>query len=319
MGGSTFSQFRTANERLLGQLFRKADAARWELSQETFAKALHRSATHRFGEGDATAGEIAGYLQSLHLEDLALACACIEGKEGAWEHFIATYRRDLRQAGRAIAGESLGSELADSIYADLFGLEERNGARRSLFLYFHGRSKLATWLRALLARRHVDRVREQRRLAPLEETPGADSYADPKASIHPDPHRARYLGLFRREVRAAIENLEPRQRLRLAWYYAEQLTLAQIGRLLGEHEATASRKLDRARRDLRASVEGRLRSEHHLTDAEVELCYEYASNEAAFDLGDALVAPVGKDAAKETPAAPARTGGVNRSAGEAGP
>jgi RNA polymerase sigma-70 factor (ECF subfamily) len=319
MGASTFSEFRTANERLLGQLFRKADAARWELSEEAFAKALHRSATHRFGDGDAKAGEIASYLQSLHLEDLALACACIEGKERAWEHFIATYRRDLRQAGRAIAGESLGSELADSIYADLFGLEERDGERRSLFVYFHGRSKLATWLRALLARRHIDRVREQRRLAPLEETPGADSYADPKANMNPDPHRGRYLGLFRREVRGAIESLEPRQRLRLAWYYTEQLTLAQIGRLLGEHEATASRKLDRARRDLRARVESRLRSEHGLTDAEVELCYEYASDEAAFDLGDALVAPVGKDAATETPAAPARTGGVNRGAGEAGP
>ena len=306
MAGSTFSQFRIANERLLGQLFRKADAARWELSEEAFAKALHRSATHRFGGGNATAGEIASYLESLHVEDLALACACIEGKERAWEHFIATYRRNLRQAGRAIAGESLGCELADSIYADLFGLEERDGERRSLFAYFHGRSKLATWLRALLARRHVDRLRERRRLAPLEETPGAESYADPRAGIHPDPNRARYLGLFRREVRAAIESLEPRQRLRLAWYYAEQLTLAQIGRLLGEHEATASRKLDRARRDLRAGVEGRLRSDHHLTDAEVELCYEYASNEAAFDLGDALVAPVGGDAAQQASAAPAR-------------
>jgi len=306
MAASTFNQFRSAHERLLGLLFRKAGAARWELSEEAFAEALHRSATHRFGGGEVKAEEIASYLQSLHLEDLALACACIEGKEGAWEHFVATYRRDLRQAGRAIAGESLGCELADSIYADLFGLEERDGVRRSLFVYFHGRSRLATWLRALLARRHIDRVREQRRLAPLEETPGVESYADPKTGIHPDPHRARYLGLFRRELRAAIESLEPRQRLRLAWYYAEQLTLAQIGRLLGEHEATASRKLDRARRDLRANVEARLRSEHGLTEAQVELCYEYASGEAAFDLGDALVAPPGEPAAGDGAAAPAR-------------
>jgi RNA polymerase sigma-70 factor (ECF subfamily) len=291
MGGLTFSRFRTANEQLLGQLFLKAGAARWELSVEAFAKALHRSVTHQFGEADASAAEIAGYLQSLHLEDLALACACIEGKERAWEHFIATCRRDLRQAGRAIAGESLGFELADSIYADLFGLEERDGERRSLFVYFHGRSKLATWLRALLARRHIDRVREQRRLEPLEEMTGVESRADPRADSCPDPHRTRYLGLFRAAVRAAIEDLDPRQRLRLAWYYNEQLTLARIGRLLGESEATASRKLDRARRDLRASVEGTLRSERGLTDAEVELCYEYASEDPAFDLGDVLAAP----------------------------
>ena len=44
---------------------------------------------------------------------------------------------------------------------------ERDGARQSLFRYFHGRSKLSTWLRAVLAQRHIDRLRAGRKLDPL--------------------------------------------------------------------------------------------------------------------------------------------------------
>ena len=55
-------------------------------------------------------------------------------------------------------------EIADSLYAELYGV---NRARRSLLLSFSGRSSLATWLRAVLCQRFVDRIRAQRRLEPL--------------------------------------------------------------------------------------------------------------------------------------------------------
>ncbi len=43
--------------------------------------------------------------------------------------------------------DSKAREMADSLYADLYGLRESSdGSRRSLFDYFHGRSKLSTWL-----------------------------------------------------------------------------------------------------------------------------------------------------------------------------
>ena len=79
------------------------------------------------------------------------------------------YRPVLYRSADAIDPGGGARELADSIYADLFGLQERDGERRSLFRYFHGRSSLATWLRAVLAQRQVDRVRATRRLTPLED------------------------------------------------------------------------------------------------------------------------------------------------------
>lgn len=288
MDDDEYQRFRQRHAKLISRLCRTADISRWGVPEDVFARALHLSASHRFGASAADAAGLTPYLESLHLEDLALACACREGRDAAWEFFVATYRQDLRRAGRAVAGDTDGAELADSLYADLYGLEERDGERRSLFLYFHGRSKLSTWLRAILAQRHVDIVRSRRRMEPIEEAEAAGKLAGEVTSVEPDPDRSRLGALVREALVSALASLDARQRLRLACYYVQQLTLAQIGRLIGEHEATVSRKLDRARRDLRAQVERILREDHRLTDPEVVSCLEYARDESTLDLSKIL-------------------------------
>jgi len=246
---------------------------------------------------------IQAYLGSLNVADLALACACSDGNAAAWDFFMARYRPELYRAGRTIAGEAAGRELADSLYAELYGLREVEGRRKSLFDYFLGRSKLTTWLHAILAQRHVDGIRRARRTEPLEEgeagehasatqqgslrNASATSFANSAASS-PDPERNRFLAILQTVLTAALEELAPRDRLRLAYYYVEGLTLAEIGRLVGEHEATVSRKLERTRREIRKRVEGALRQEKKLSAAQLQLCYEYAREEWPFDLTRAL-------------------------------
>src|SRR5688572_1947311 len=148
---------------LVERLHRKANADRWGLTPVRFAVALEASAARSPDSRDG----IERYLASLHLEDLALAAACADGHEGAWEHFVREQRPVLYRAADAIDRTGAAREAADSLYAELFGLAERDGERRSLFRYFHGRSSLATWLRAVLAQRYVDIVRRARRLDPL--------------------------------------------------------------------------------------------------------------------------------------------------------
>ena len=281
--------------RLLERLYAKARAGQWQLSPAQFAQALERSAEHYTRAGaSATEPTPAAYLESLHLEDLALATACAEGNEAAWEHFVREFRPVLYAAARAIAGPGAGDtsrELADSLYADLFGLPGEGKERKSLFRYFHGRSKLSTWLRAVLAQRHVDAVRAARRTESLEEEDaqehprtGVRRYARTEGSA-PDTERERYLALLQATLTQALAALEPRERLRLSYYYVQDLTLAQIGRLLGEHEATVSRKLDRTRRQLRKHVESALaEGPHRLSEAQVQLCFQYAQEEWPFDL-----------------------------------
>jgi hypothetical protein len=77
----------------------------------------------------------------------------------------------------------------------------------------------------------------------------------------------------------AVADLAPRDRLRLACYYAQQLTLAETGKLLGEHEATCSRQLAKTRKALRTEIERLLRDEHGLSDAAIGECVASVSDD----------------------------------------
>jgi RNA polymerase sigma factor (sigma-70 family) len=306
---------------LLDQLFADSGAASWTLRRELFVAALEQSARKRFGDESPGASNLEGYLSTLHLQDLAVACACAEGCADAWEYFVSTFRSYLRSAAGAIlrcpADSPAACELADSLFAELYGLGE-GANRRSLFRYFHGRSSLKTWLRAVLAQRHVDAIRAGRRFTELE---GADGHpavpasrpatsrliSSTAASPLQDPHRTELVALFRRTLEVALGLLEPRDKERLRLYYAAEQTLAEIGRKLGEHESSVSRNLERTRRELRQQVEQALRKGSRgvdgaspgagLSDAQIALCFEYAAEDAPIDLDKLL--PESKAAARK--------------------
>jgi RNA polymerase sigma-70 factor (ECF subfamily) len=211
-------------------------------------------------------------------DDVELARQCADGDERAWERFILEYRALLYRAADALEPHGGARELADALYADLYGLQERGGERQSLLRYYQGRSSLATWLRAVLAQRFVDRVRAQRRLEPLpaEEAESADRTAFAKATARqePNPDRGRYRALAQEAVARAIARLGERDRLRLRLYYGQDLTLAETGRALGEHEATASRQLARTRSKIRAEAECQLGEEAGLSPPQIAECFE---------------------------------------------
>jgi len=275
------------------RLYRRSGAEQWGLPESDFSKALARSVTRRFAAFATSAAGIEQYLDSLHVDDLALACACARGHESAWNRFVQEYRPILLRIASRGQQTDRARDVADSIYAELYGLEERDGARRSLFDYFHGRSTLAGWLQAVVAQRLVDRARAERRFEPLPEGEAAAGPASGESASGAEfaPDRRRLLGLARQALGAAVAGLETRDRLRLTLYYAQDMTLAAIGRVLGESEATASRKLERTRRSLRAAVERRLREVDRLSDAEVEQCFEHARTDPAFDLARTLPPP----------------------------
>jgi RNA polymerase sigma-70 factor (ECF subfamily) len=265
------------SEPLASALHREAEAGRWSLSVANFAAALAVSA-HR-GAAGTTRGSIERYLRALHLRDLALACACAAGNEAAWEHFVREYRPLLRRAADALDHGGSARDLADALYAELYGIRDTaDGNRRSLFGYFHGRSSLATWLRAVLSQRHVDAVRARRRLEPLPEEDSPLAIAS-TAPLPADPDRYRLLALIQRALKLAVAALPARDRLRLSCYYTQGLNLAQTGRLLTEHEATVSRHLARTRAEIRREIERSLHRDAGLTDDEVARAFEYARDD----------------------------------------
>jgi RNA polymerase sigma-70 factor len=260
---------------LLERLYRAADAARWSVPAERFQEALQASLQAKGGEAAPSRRELERHLESLHLRDLALACGCAAGNDRAWEHFVAEYRPHLYRAADALSPGGGARELADALYADLYGLGGESGSRASLFRYFHGRSSLATWLRAVLAQRYVDQLRAGRRTAMLDD---ATAIAIPTPEL--DPEQARYTGLMGEALRDEVARLTPMDRLRLRAYYEQDLTLSQVGRLTGEHESTVSRQLARTRRTLRDGVERRLRGEARLGTGEIACAIEWITADA---------------------------------------
>jgi len=211
--------------------------------------------------------------------DLELARLCAEGNEPAWERFVREYRPLLYRAADALDRTQGAREIADSLYADLYGINGSTGERQSLFRYYQGRSSLATWLRAVLAQRYVDRVRVQRKTEPLpdEELPAR--------SQEPDPDRARYAELLRQALERAVAALTARDRLRFGCYYVQELTLAETGRVLKESEATSSRQLARARLTIRRDVERQLRDDARLSDDQIAACFaSVADDPGSLDL-----------------------------------
>jgi RNA polymerase sigma-70 factor, ECF subfamily len=243
---------------MLGDLYQKAGAERFGLTEQEFAQILEEVSTKYLpaGAGEHEALEL---YQSLHVEELALARACAAGHDAAWDVFLVRYREKLYDTARSIApSESTARELADSLYADLFGTETREGKRVSKLNYYAGRGSLEGWLRMVLAQEYVNRFRKQRRLVSLEEQAEAgvqfrapDS-AVPDGSPAPDPR-------LEAATDEALAALRAEDRLILASYYLDGRTLAETARVLGVHESTISRRLEKITKSLsKAIVKGLL-------------------------------------------------------------
>jgi RNA polymerase sigma factor (sigma-70 family) len=267
--------------------------AQWKIPEDEVLKTLERSVA---SWGGAERGEsVEAYLDSLRVEDLALATACRAGFAAAWETFIEKYRPTLYAAARAICREEMAArEIADSMWAELYGVDARGAQRRSLLYYFHGRSSLATWLRAIVGQRHIDSIRGSRRFEPLESAKSPDSRTSQESADPPEPGHSRTMEIFASVLSAAIATLAGKDRLRLGYYYRDELTLREIARAIGEHESTVSRKLERTRRDLRKSVERELRRTHRMSSEQIQLCCDHAASDSPFKLA-AGPAPIGEE------------------------
>jgi RNA polymerase sigma-70 factor (ECF subfamily) len=200
----------------------------------------------------------AAFFHSLHLPELALAHACALGREVAWQRFLSLYRASLTQAAIAMTGSAtLGHDLAESLYAELYGLRQVAGVRRSPLASYSGRGSLLGWLRTTLAQRHVDHYRRTHREAPLDTL--LDTLDSPAREPDPSPVPAE-LAHLTHAVTRTLQRLAAEDRFLLAAYFLDRHTLLQIARILHVHEATVSRRLKRLVAELRKQLLDNLQS-----------------------------------------------------------
>lgn len=215
--------------------------------------AMLAKAVAQAGHGGDAGGELR-FLESLRLEELVLAWACAAGNERAWEVFLNRFRNTLYETAYKIAPtESTGRELADSLYAELYGVDARGQQRTSKLWYYQGRGSLQGWLRVVTAQEYINRYRSVRRETSLDAAveEGAQFAAPEPEPVMADPR-------VEAAVAAELAALDPRERFLLAAYFLDHRTLAEIGKLQGVHESTISRQLERITAGARKRMRKRL-------------------------------------------------------------
>jgi RNA polymerase sigma-70 factor, ECF subfamily len=272
---------------LLIDLYARSGASAYGLSDEQFAAVLKTIVARTEEIRRGSKEEIASFLSALRLDELALAHGCAAGNQHAWDVFLTKYRESIYQSARSITrNESVGRELADSLYAELYGLGPEDDRRSKLALY-SGRGSLAGWLRMVLSQSFVNQIRSGKRLVSIEEEEedhGAQ-FAAPitEAVATADPK-------LKESTDEALASLSAEDRFLLASYFLDGRRLAEIGRTLGVHESTISRKLEKLLKEVRKKIRKGL-EQRGMTRRQAEEALEIDVRDLELDLSARLRPP----------------------------
>ncbi len=264
-------------------LYERSGAAAYGLSVERFAAILDEISGKHFSRelvsdsgvhssraaaesgvkptSEPTSEKRADFCAGLRLEELALARACAAGNERAWQDFISRYRQKLHGMALHLTRDAAhAAELADSLFADLYGMNGPEERRKSKLLFYTGRGSLEGWLRTVMAQEFINRYRKQKRTVSLEEQ--TEQGVQFVATAEPT-HGADRISQQRLEAATdeALAELSPEDRFTLASYYLDGRTLAEIAAMLGLHESSVSRRLDRLANGLRKRILAGLRTQ----------------------------------------------------------
>lgn len=250
MSSKPTSAVQSVVNELLSELHAKSGSEKFGLSHESLAAILSEVGAKHCAALESE-GEVRTFFLSLRIDELALARACAAGSNAAWEIFLTRYREKLYLSALRIAREgSAARELADTLYADLYGTALRDGQRVSKLASYTGRGSLEGWLRTVLSQEYVNRYRRTKRLVSLEEESeeGVQFRAAEPEPVAPSDNR---LAETTDEVLGCLSSED---RMVLNAYYLDGRTLAEIARMLGVHESTISRKLDKLAKSLRKQI-----------------------------------------------------------------
>jgi len=274
---------------LLSELHAKAGCERIGITRDSFSTILCEVGAKC---GATSEAEVRSFLVSLRVDELALARACAAGENSAWEIFLTKYREKLYLSALRIAREdSAARELADTLYADLYGTTTREGQRVSKLASYSGRGSLEGWLRTVLAQEYVNRYRRTKRLVSLEEE-SEDGVQFRAPETEPGTPADTRLA---RATDATLAELPAEDRMVLSAYYLDGRTLAEIARMLGVHESTISRKLDKLAKSLRKQIVAGL-TKSGMSRRQAEEALEVDVRDLQVDIRRSL--------AQESPAAP---------------
>ncbi|MFZ4984721.1 MAG: sigma-70 family RNA polymerase sigma factor [Blastocatellia bacterium] len=242
--------------------------------------------------GDGMAPEPEGdrqLLATIRPGELCLAIACEKGDEIAWRDFETAYRSSMIAAARVLTRDDAEAEdLIQFVYGELYGIRQDGDRRLSKLAHYSGRGSLGGWLRAVVYQCFIDRKRVTARFEQVEEVEEFDRLSQASAAQghpglasrppRPDQIEDRRL---REATEAALAQalalIDPRERLLLNYYYFDHLKLREIARIMAVHEATISRWISKAEREVRRRTEEVLKRDFGFQRAQIAECLELAA------------------------------------------
>lgn len=226
-------------------------------------------------------------LQSLHVADLYLACACSRRDEHAIACFEEAHTTTIAMAlsGMGNLG-SIEEEVRQRLREKLF---VPSGAPPAKIAGYFGRGALRSWVRASAIREALSLVRKSKR-----EVLGKDEYLAGLPSLADDPEmmhlKGLYRGVFKTAFEAAFAGLSARDRTLLRYKYCDASTLDEMASLYRVHRATVARWLADIRENLLAQTRERMKLELATSDSELDSIMRVIQSKLDISIADELEA-----------------------------
>ncbi len=165
---------------------------------------------------------------------------CLAGEADAWAELVNRHRKGMIDLACRILPAADAEDVVAAVLVDLW--ERRKLAR------YEGRSSLGTWLGAVA----INAALNARRAAAARPD---TSPANPLPEAGSPPPAAASPEELRVALHESIAALPVATRAVVLLHYEQQLSLEQIGRLVGLSKSTVSRALQQAREEIRAAAD----------------------------------------------------------------
>lgn len=223
--------------------------------------------------------------ESLHAEDLYLACACSLGISAAIEHFEATTAPVLS----AIASRAQRAGVARDDFLQLLRVRLFvGGPGRPAIESYRGTGPLGGWVRVVATRVASELI--ARDIKPQHSAPNEATWSGLAGGddVELSAMRSELRESFQEAFAAANARLTPQDRALLRQYYVHRVGVDGIAKLLGVHRSNASRAVARARgnflRELKQLAGARL----GLSDASLDSAFGLLRSDFKLNLASVL-------------------------------
>ena len=206
-------------------------------------------------------------LDELAIEDLYLACACLNGVAGAAAAFDDHCGPPIRAALASVSSHAFDrDEIQQQLRVHLLIGSNETPARLHSYL---GLGPLARWAGVAAQRLAVSSLRSDQSEASARERSAVEAAFDWK-----DPTilllKERYRADFQRALEDALALISDRERVLLRMHLVNEMTTRSIGKVYNVDHSTAARWLADARQEIAGHIQRLLRERLNLSPSEVQ-------------------------------------------------